>query len=44
MNKEVSAPETGNWRNREIGEIRNRERNEGYSAISEDSQTTGVKA
>lgn len=35
MNKEVSAPETGNWRNREI---KNRGRNEGYNVISEDNQ------
>lgn len=35
MNKEVSAPETGNWRN---GGIRDRERNEGHSVISGDNQ------
>lgn len=35
MNKEVSAPETGNWRSRGI---RDREGNEGQSVISGDNQ------
>lgn len=35
MNKEVSAPETGNWRSRGI---RDRERNEGHNVISGDNQ------